>query len=315
MVALQVLPLTKKYIFGYPMLGHRIVNLIGDFMTAYETYVFILCLIVFLLFTLLFSFVITTMMKQKLKLIKHGLEDKEIKKEKDKKAKTSKVTTIFVDVVSLLVCVALFASFVFSLYLNFTKDKAPNGIPSLKVVKTSSMATKNKNNTYLFKNDLNDQIQTFDLIVTHHLPKEEDLKLYDIVVYKRDDTFVIHRIIGIEEPNDKHPDRRHFLLQGDSVLNPDQFPVLYSQMQGIYKGQRIPFIGSFILFMQSPAGWLCILLILFAAIVTPILERKLENEANARLAKIESESHPANDFDISSSSQKAVALTRGGQDD
>lgn len=315
MVALQVLLLTKKCIFGYPMLGYRIVDLIGDFMTAYETYVFILCLIVFSLFTLLFSFVITTMVKQKLKLIKHGLEDKEIKKEKDKKAKTSKVTKIFVDVVSLLVCVALFASFVFSLYLNFTKDKVPNGIPSLKVVKTSSMATKNKNNTYLFKNDLNDQIQTFDLIVTHHLPKEEDLKLYDIVVYKRDDTFVIHRIVGIEEPNDKHPDRRHFLLQGDSVLNPDQFPVLYSQMQGIYNGQRIPFIGSFILFMQSPAGWLCILLILFAAIVTPILERKLENEANARLAKIESESHPVNDFDISSSSQKAVALTRGGQDD
>lgn len=284
-------------------------------MTAYETYVFILCLIVFSLFTLLFSFVIATIMKQKLKLIKHGLEDEEIKKEKDKKAKTSKVTTIFVNAVSLLVCVALLASFVFSVYLNFTKDKAPNGIPSLKVVKTSSMATKNKNNTYLFKNDLNDQIQTFDLIVTHHLPKEEDLKLYDIVVYKRDDTFVIHRIIGIEEPNDKHPDCRHFLLQGDSVLNPDQFPVLYSQMQGIYNGQRIPFIGSFILFMQSPAGWLCILLILFAVIVTPILERKLENEANARLAKIESEIHTINDFDISSSSQKAVALTRGGQDD
>ena len=30
--------------------------------------------------------------------------------------------------------------------------------------------------------------------------------------------------------------------------------------------------GSFILFMQSPAGWMCALLILVAMIATPILE-------------------------------------------
>ncbi len=258
-----------------------------NFMTAYETYVFILCFIVFSLFTLVFSYVIATIVKQKLLLIKHGLEDEEIKKEQDKKAKASRVASICTTAISLLVCVALLASFLFSLYLNFTKDKAPNGIPSLKVVKTSSMATKNQKNTYLFENGLDDQIQTFDLIVTHHLPKEEELALYDIVVYQKNETFVIHRIIGIEEPNEKHPDCRHFLLQGDAVCNPDEFPVLYSQMQGIYRGERVPFVGSFILFMQSPAGWLCILLILFAIIVTPILERKLEEEAKARLAQID----------------------------
>lgn len=286
-------------------------------MTAYETYVFILCLIVFLLFTILFSYVIATIMKQKIKLIKHGLEDAEIKKDQDKKAKTSRITTICVNVISLLVCVALFVAFTLSLYLNFTKDKAPNGIPSFKVVKTSSMSTRNENNTYLFKNDLKDQIQTFDLIVTHHLPKEEDLKLYDIVVYKIEDTYVIHRIVGIEEPNANHPNSRHFLLQGDAVLNPDQFPVLYSQMQGIYKGERVAFVGSFILFMQSPAGWLCIILILFAIIVTPVLERKLENETKIRLTKIELEkSLPDNsDFSSDSNAKITVLSTRGGRND
>lgn len=271
-----------------------------NFMTTYETYVFILCFIVFLSFTLLFSYVITTLMKQKLKLIKHGLEDEEIIKEQMQKAKTSHVATICVSVISLLICAALLVAFVFSLYLNFTKDKAPNGIPSLKVVKTSSMARRNEKNTYLFKNGLNNQIQTFDLIVTHHLPKEEDLELYDVVVYKIDDTYIIHRIVGIEEPNEKHPDCRHFLLQGDAVLNPDQFPVLYSQMQGIYKGERVPFVGSFILFMQSPAGWLCIILILFAIIVTPILERKLEDAAKTRLARIEEENSPADNIGVDS---------------
>ncbi len=282
-------------------------------MTAYETYVFILCFIVFTLFTLLFSYVIATIMKQKIKLIKHGLEDVEIKKEQDKQAKTSRVATIFVNAVSLLVCVALLTVFAFSLHLHFTKDKEPNGIPSLKVVKTSSMATKNKKNTYLFENDLNDQIKTFDLIVTHHLPKEEDLELYDVVVYKMEDTYIIHRIVGIEEPNEKHPDCRHFLLQGDAVLNSDQFPVLYSQMQGIYNGERVPFVGSFILFMQSPAGWLCIILILFAIIVTPILERKLENEAKIRLAKIELEKELSDNSDFDA--EATVLSTRGGLND
>ena len=71
-------------------------------------------------------------------------------------------------------------------------------------------------------------------------------------------------------------------MQGDAVSSPDRFPVLYSQMRGIYKGEKIPFVGSFVLFMQSPAGWLCMLLVLIALISTPILEKKLQNSKKAR---------------------------------
>ena len=96
--------------------------------------------------------------------------------------------------------------------------------------------------------------------------------------------YVIHRIVGIEEPNEKHPNERQFLLQGDAVENPDRFPVLYSQMQGIYEGERMPYIGSFLLFLQSPAGWLCVLLVVFTIIITPIVEKLIENEKRKRLA-------------------------------
>ena len=94
---------------------------------------------------------------------------------------------------------------------------------------------------------------------------------------------VLHRIIGIEEPNEAHPNERHFLLQGDALERPDRFPVLYSQMRGIYRGESVPFIGSFILFMQSPAGWLCILLVVFALIATPILEKHIRQQEEERL--------------------------------
>lgn len=255
-------------------------------MKGYDAYVFILCFIVFTLLVATFSYAIYLLISMKLRMIRHGLEDEEIKREEDKKAKASRGAAIAGTAVSLLVCVALLAAFIFSLYMNFSVDKRPNGVPSLKVVQSGSMASKNEKNTYLEKNDLNDQIQTFDIIVTHHLPAEEDLELYDIVVYKMDDRYVVHRIVAIEEPNERHPDCRHFLLQGDAVVNPDPFPVLYSQMQGIYLGERIAFVGSFVMFMQSPAGWLCIILVIFAIAIMPFLEKKLSDEKAARLRAI-----------------------------
>ena len=88
--------------------------------------------------------------------------------------------------------------------------------------------------------------------------------------------------MNIEEPNEKHPQTRFFLTQGDAVEFHDTFPVLYSEMRGIYQGERAPFIGSFFMFMQSPAGYLCILLILFAMVATPITERKIKKEKQKR---------------------------------
>ena len=211
-------------------------------------------------------------------MIKHGLEDGDIIKEKEKSVKPKGFGTILLNVINGVITLAFCCFFVFSVYVGVTKSKAPNGIPSLKVVKTSSMATKNEKNSYLFDNELNDQIQVFDLIITRHLPKEEDLKLYDVVVYEKNGTYIIHRIVGIEEPNAYHPNDRYFLLQGDANERADVFPVTYDQMQGVYTGERIPFVGSFILFMQSPSGWLCIMLILSAVIVTPLIERKIQKQ-------------------------------------
>lgn len=255
-------------------------------MKEYDIFVFILCFIVFAIFTALFSYVIALITQMRVKLIKHGLVDEEIKIEEQKKANTSRFATISTSVVSLILCLAFFVAFLFSMYINITESKAANGIPSLKVVMSSSMATVNERNTYITQNGLTDQFQTFDVVVTRRLPEENELKLYDIVVYQKDDAYVIHRIVGIEEPNEKHPNCRYFTLQGDAVAIPDKAPVLYSQMRGIYEGERIPFAGSFIVFMQSPAGWLCFILVLFAVIATPILDKKFDKEAKERLRVI-----------------------------
>lgn len=256
-------------------------------MTDYEIYVFILCLIVFIMLTSLSVFCISVITKLSLRLISVGAEDEKILKEhkKNAKKKSNKRLAKVIDyATSAIVCLVFIVMLISSIVINCTENSCCGLLPTYRVVKTASMATKNVKNTYLNENNLNDQIQTFDLIRTEKLPDEMDLKLYDIVVYETDGMLIVHRIVEIEEPNASHPDSRHFKLQGDAVDAPDRFPVLYEQMRAIYSGNRIAFIGSFILFMQSPAGWLCTLLILVTMIATPILDKKLQRTKDERLA-------------------------------
>ena len=254
-------------------------------MTSFEIYVFALCFIVFTLLTAMFSYLIWSITKMEIELIQNGHRDIQIQEEFEKKNKQGyRAALLASKVISFLLCLAFATSFVAAIYVRVNEDRPANGIPSFKVVKSASMAEKHEKNKYLFSNKLNDQFQQFDVVVCEHLPAEEDLKLYDIVVYKQKDVYVIHRIVGIEEPNESHPNHRHFLLQGDAVERPDKFPVLYSQMQGIYKGERIPFVGSFVLFLQSPAGWLCMLLVVFSMIISPIVEKMVDDEKKMRIS-------------------------------
>ena len=254
-------------------------------MTNFEIYSLVLALIVFAILTVLSITCIAYIYKMQVRLIKVGAEDEKITKEyeknKNKKANAfGKVVNYTFTYLMFVVFVVVFSG---SIYINCTQNTYFENVPTYRVVKTSSMEKKNKKNEYLFENNLNDQISAFDLILTYKVPKEEDLKLYDIVVYETDGMLIVHRIVGIEEANEKHPNERWFLLQGDAVDAADRFPVKYEQIQGIYKGNKVPYIGSFILFMQSPAGWLCMLLVAGAVIITPIIEKKIEKAKQARI--------------------------------
>ena len=255
-------------------------------MTPYETYVFLLCLIVFVMLTGLSVTCLAIITKLSVRLIRIGAEDEQILKEKAEK-KTGRCFFKVIDAVfTCVICLAFLAAFVFSVSISLSKDAPINDIPTWRVVNTGSMSQKHPDNTYLFDNAIDDQIQTFDLICTEKLPAEQELKLYDIVVYEMDDVLVVHRIVEIEEPSATHPNERYFLLQGDAVESPDRFPVRYEQMRAIYNGTRIPFIGSFVLFMQSPAGYLCILLVVVAIFATPYLNRRLASERDKRFELI-----------------------------
>lgn len=256
-------------------------------MSVYEFYVFILCLIVLILTVGLSCFLLAEIYKLTVKTIRHGLEDEKITKEYYKAQKKKHKNKWLDYAVSLFLCLVLCVAFAFGLYVNLTEDSFSEDIPTMRVVRSASMSKKHEKNTYLAKNDLNDQFNTFDIILTYKAPPEEELKKYDIIVYDNDGKYIVHRIVSIDEPSPtKHTGERWFLCQGDANDVSDRFPVKYEQIKGIYKGEHIPFVGSFVLFMQSPAGWLCLVLVIVAMIGTPILERRFEKEITYRLIAI-----------------------------
>ncbi len=249
-----------------------------------EIYQFILSLIVFLLLTVSFTTLVVLLVRLNTRLVRAGLNDDLIKIEYEKEqAKAKSILSKVLDRFVLVVCCGiLFVTFGFSLSVSLNEGKVTGAIPSMSVVRSGSMSYVNEKNQYLSKDEIAEHIQMFDLVFIHQLPAEADLNVNDIVVYESDGAFIIHRIVEIFEPSESHSERL-FLLHGDANEIADKFPVRYRQMKGIYSGKRIPFIGSFILFMQSPAGWLCILLVIFTMIALPVAEKKYHKERSIRL--------------------------------
>ena len=256
-------------------------------MGDYEKFTFILCLAVFLMLTFFVVFVLAYIYKLTSLGIQYGVEDEAIINEQKKYTSTKEdknhsfghgIGLFF----SSILLIAITSLFVFSLFVKFSPESLPSNFSQVHVVESNSMSKKREENRYLFENNLDDQFQIFDLIVTHELPLENDLQLYDIVVYEIEGILVVHRIIDIEEPNEQHPDCRHFTLKGDANENIDRRPVLYSQMRSIYRGERVQYIGSFVLFLQSPAGFICIVLIAATCVAIPIMERSLDDERGVR---------------------------------
>ena len=258
-------------------------------MDDFQVYSLVLSLIVFAILTAVAVVAIVFIFRISVRLVRCGAEDEKITTEYnrslEKKGSFGKTLSVLDRVFSAVLLFAVAAVFVCSLVIKASEGKVSAGI-SLHVVQSNSMSAKYERNTYLFDNGLDDQLQIFDLIVTHKLPAEEDLKLYDIVLYEVDGILVVHRIVGIEEPNAEHAEQRFFLLRGDNNQLADRFPVRYEQMKGIYKGERIPFLGSFVLFMQSPVGYLCLLLIVFATVAMPLTDNKYNKVKRERLIEI-----------------------------
>lgn len=245
-------------------------------------------IVICLLLSITFIAFLKTIHKQKIKTITAGLDDEELKEEYIKEhSKSARVIKKINLVLSVVLSIVFLSSFSLSLYSRiFDNDFPICGMAHARVVNSGSMSYKHEKNTYLEKNNLDNQFDTYDIILTYELPDQFELKLFDIVVYEVNDMLVVHRIIGIEEPNEKHPEERYFRLKGDANEFEDKFPVKYEQMRAIYKGEKIPYVGVFIMFFQSILGYVALIIVAMYVVLIPIAESKLDRVGVERLIKI-----------------------------
>ena len=253
-------------------------------MTGYELYVFFVCLVMFVSLLSLLGTMLFIIIRQELRMIDNGLLDKKIAKEYMKSLNKEPFFKTTFGIVTIAVTAVVFACFAWTFSVRFSDPMVKGAMSVPRVVLSSSMSTKRNTNTYLEKYGLNEQFDTFDMIFTNELPGEFELELYDVVVYENErGELIIHRIVSIEEPNEKHPDHRLFELRGDAVKYSDEELVEYSQMRSIYRGEKIPYVGSFVYFVQSPSGYLCILLVFIGFFITPLIEKYLWRRKLRRL--------------------------------
>lgn len=149
------------------------------------------------------------------------------------------------------------------------------------VVASGSMSQRNKANDYLDEHNLNNQFNTYDVIIIEAVQSEDDLSTYDVVAYQNDKgEIILHRIIGDFE--DEFGVTR-YITRGDSNNETDDYNPVFEDIRGKYINIRIPIVGMLILFFQSFIGIITVILLILCLTFMNKQQDKLIDEKNKRL--------------------------------
>ena len=129
------------------------------------------------------------------------LIDEVIYEKQEKVRRRRKITGTIRTVVFYAIMVVLIPLFIFSLINRFQNNVTMIGNRTVMVVASNSMSYKNEANSYLFDDSLglNNQFNTYDLIILEKVNNETDLKKYDVIAFRNSKgSNTIHRIIDID---------------------------------------------------------------------------------------------------------------------
>lgn len=129
--------------------------------------------------------------------------------------------------------------------------------------------------------DAEDHIEVGDLIIVGKA-EEAELVEGDIIAFMLGETVITHRIVEIQTAENG---ARQFITKGDANNTPDTAPVTAANLVGIYRW-RIPKVGEFAIFLQTPIGMLlCIGIPMLGFTVYDIIARRqaAEKERKRRM--------------------------------
>jgi signal peptidase I len=189
-------------------------------------------------------------------------------------------------------------------------SKVVNGVAMINghgviAVASGSMSFKNEENPYLA--NINNQFNTYDMIVLEKPEMESDIALYDVIAYVNDKgENIIHRVVGFQQT----ARGMTYITRGDSNNADDEYNPLFSDVLGKYTGQRIPYVGVFVMFLQSFSGILTVLAIIYCLIMIESVRNKIEAAREARLLllqeSIDFRTETSHDGDLNSSFVETV---------
>lgn len=251
-------------------------------MTAGEIISWVVSPIAILAFVAAFSFLLFNLHKNELLLTEKGFRDDILLDAREKEKNKSKAGKIAVRTVEWTVAAVVFLFVFFGIYTAAFSNDFPLFGSQLKVIGSDSMATVHKSNTYIKANNLTNQFAFDDVVILKDLPKEEDLKVYDVVTYKTKDskTVIIHRIIEIKETNEGV---KLYILRGDANNSSDA-AITYDDMRALYSGKRMRGFGALIRFVQSGLGIIAIVVSAFIFVFQEVLDKRIRDGDLRRLA-------------------------------
>ena len=218
------------------------------------------------------------------------LIDKMIYENNPSVKKKQKAVEIVKNVVYYVILAILIPTFGLAIYSRIKNNVTTIGGNSVLVVASGSMSKKDPNNTYLVTNHLNNQFQTYDMIVVAKVKDVSDLKVYDVIAYRNDKGInVIHRIIEKKTSSDGEVS---FVTRGDANSSSDSYNPVFKDIIGVYTNRRIRAVGVFVMFFQSYAGIVTIVSVIYTMIYISRFNQKLEE------AIIDREIILNNQFDI-----------------
>ena len=154
---------------------------------------------------------------------------------------------------------------------------------AIMVVASGSMSKRNEANDYLDTHSLNNQFNTYDIIMLKKANDASDIKLFDVIAYKNDKGInVIHRIVKVEEINGVIT----YTTRGDSNNADDKYKPTIDDVIGVYTNKRISTIGIFIIFFQSPSGLITIFALCYCLIALDKFNKKIKNAQDKRIATL-----------------------------
>lgn len=238
----------------------------------------IVCLVSFcIVFTILFKYYYAHQINN----IKEGKEDialidNALYEEQKGSSSTRKVVSLVGKVASWCLLGVVVVGFSFALYSRFSNNVMMLGNNAYIVIASGSMEERNSANTYLDTYDLNNQINTYDMIEITRYENQSQVKLYDVVAFKnKNNVTIVHRIIEIRSDGT-------YVTRGDSNAVSDtnsQYEgyLKYENIIGKYTSNRIPMVGLFVIFLQSNAGIITIASVIYCMFMFDHFRVKHEN--------------------------------------